>query len=107
MSGISSPWNDYDVFNACRRSDNPAYVAASGGCSRGSPERWWAARCDAHRRLAGVAEECITVGGELRVVLEQEPVCRVRVDLHPSLRDQAREQVRIVRKDHRIAVAAG
>src|ERR1700729_2742961 len=28
MSGISSPWNDYDVFNACRRSDNPAYVAS-------------------------------------------------------------------------------
>ena len=38
-------------------------------------------------------------------MLKQEPVGRVGVDLDPGLRDQAREQVQIVRQDHRIAVA--
>jgi hypothetical protein len=40
-----------------------------------------------------VAEECLDVGGEFGVVLEQEPVRRIGVDLHPGVRDQAGEQV--------------
>ena len=36
------------------------------------------------------AEECLYVGGEFGVVLEQETVRRVRVDLHCGLGDQAR-----------------
>ena len=50
-------------------------------------------------------EEGGDVAGELGVVLEQEPVRRVRTDLHLRLRDQTGEQVGEVRQDHRIAVA--
>src|SRR6185312_16753756 len=57
--------------------------------------------------LTRLAEEDLDVSGELRVMLEQEPVRRVRVDLHPGLRDQARQQVGVVRRDHRVAVAVG
>jgi hypothetical protein len=39
--------------------------------------------------LARCAEEGLDVGGELGVVLEQEPVRGVGVDLHLGLRDQA------------------
>src|SRR5438876_6735568 len=52
-----------------------------------------------------VLKEGLDVSGELRVVLEQEPVRRVRVKLHAGLRDQAREQVGVMRQDHRVAVA--
>jgi hypothetical protein len=37
-------------------------------------------------------------------MLEQEPVCRVGVDLHPGARDQACEQVGVAGQDHRVAV---
>ena len=57
--------------------------------------------------LCGRREERVDVAGELGVVLEQEPVRRVRVDLHLRLRDQAGEQVGEVRQDHRVAVAVG
>jgi LuxR family maltose regulon positive regulatory protein len=43
------------------------------------------------RAALGLVEEGLDVSGELRVVLEQEPVRRVGVDLHPGLRDQARK----------------
>src|SRR6202522_2076634 len=66
-----------------------------------------ARRYYARRRLAAIAEEGLAISGELRVMLEQEPVRRVRVDLHPSLRDQAGQQVRVMRQDHRVAVAVG
>src|ERR1039457_6903437 len=52
-------------------------------------------------------QELRYVGGELGVVLEEEPVGRVRVDLQPGLRDQAGEQVGVARQDHRVAVAVG
>jgi hypothetical protein len=39
------------------------------------------------RVLAGAGEECVHVGGELGVVLEQEPVGGVGVDLDLRLRD--------------------
>src|ERR1700719_3706533 len=38
-------------------------------------------------------------------MLEQETVRRVAVDLYPGVRDQAAEQVGVVRQDHRVAVA--
>jgi hypothetical protein len=56
--------------------------------------RVWPSR----RFLAGVGEECLDVGGELGVVLEQEPVRRVGVDLHPGVWDQAGEQVGVAGK---------
>src|ERR1035437_9243593 len=52
-------------------------------------------------------QELRYVGGELGVVLEEEPVGGVRVDLQPGLRDQAGEQVGVARQDHRVAVAVG
>ena len=55
--------------------------------------------------LVRLGQESIDVGGELGVMLEQEPVRRVEVNLHRSLRDQARDQVGIVRQDHWVAVA--
>src|SRR5271170_1617377 len=54
-------------------------------------------------RSARAAEESADVGGELGVVLEQESVCRVGVDLQLSPRDQAGQQVGVVRQDHRVA----
>src|SRR6185312_13473244 len=57
--------------------------------------------------LTRLAEEDLDVSGELRVMLEQEPVRRVRVDLHPGLRDQAGQKIGVVRQDHRVAVAVG
>jgi hypothetical protein len=38
------------------------------------------------------AQELDHIGGELGVVLEQEPMRRVRIDLEPGLRDQVGEQ---------------
>src|SRR5690348_11929292 len=38
-------------------------------------------------------------------MLEQEPVRGVGVDLYRGLRDYACDQVRVVRQDHRVAVA--
>jgi hypothetical protein len=55
--------------------------------------------------LAGSGKECLDVGGELGVMLEKEPLRRVRIDLHLGLRDQACEQVRVAGQDHRVAVA--
>src|SRR5262249_23689268 len=54
---------------------------------------------------AEIAEERVHVGGELCVILEQEPVCRVGVDLHACLRNQPGEQIGEARQDHRVAVA--
>ena len=51
------------------------------------------------------AQECVDVTSELGVMLEQEPVGCVGVDLDAGLWNQAREQVRIVRQDHRIGIA--
>jgi hypothetical protein len=56
---------------------------------------------------AAAVQEGLDVGGELGVVLEQEPVRGVGVDLDPGARDQAGEQVGVVRQDHRVAVAVG
>jgi hypothetical protein len=50
-------------------------------------------------------EEPVRVGGELLVVLEEEAVRRVRVELQPRVRQQPRQQVRIAREDHRVAIA--
>src|SRR5260370_25902499 len=57
--------------------------------------------------LSRAAEECADVSGELRVMLKQEAVRRVRINLDLSVRDQAREQVRVMRQDHGVAVAVG
>src|SRR5260370_11032630 len=57
--------------------------------------------------LSRAAEECAEVSAELRVLLKQEAVRRVRINLDLSIRDQAREQVRVMRQDHGVAVAVG
>ena len=56
-------------------------------------------------RQPALTQERLDVGGELGVMLEQEPVRRVRVDLQPRVREQTREQVRVAGQDHRVAVA--
>ena len=57
--------------------------------------------------LVRLGQKGLDVGGELGVVLEQEPVGRVEVDLQPGPRDQAGEQPGVARQDHRVAVAVG
>jgi hypothetical protein len=52
-------------------------------------------------------QERVDIGRELGVMLEQEAVCCVRVDLDPRVRNEACQQVRLVRRDHGIAVAVG
>ena len=47
----------------------------------------------ARRRLTRVAEELLDIASKLGVMLKQKPVGRVRIDFHPSLRNQAREQI--------------
>src|SRR6478735_9375383 len=53
------------------------------------------------------AKELLHVGGELGIVLEQEPMSSVGVDLDLCTRNQSGEQVGEVRQDHRITVAVG
>jgi hypothetical protein len=58
-------------------------------------------------RHALVIEEGFDICGEFGVVLEKESVCRVGVDLDLSLRDEACEQIGVVRQDHWVAVTVG
>src|SRR3954468_399217 len=41
------------------------------------------------------------------MVLEEEPMSRVRVDDEPCVRQKAGQQVRVARQDHWVAVAVG
>src|ERR1700734_1014267 len=69
---------------------------------------WWCRRLvTASSDVAIPGKKCVDVGGELGVVLEQEPVRRVGVDLDLCVRDQAGEQGGEVGQDHRVAVAVG
>jgi hypothetical protein len=51
--------------------------------------------------------ESVDVRAELGMVLEEEAARRVRVDLQTRPRDQAGQQIRLAREDHRVAIAAG
>ena len=44
-----------------------------------------------NRSATGVVKEGLHVGGESRVMLEEESMSRARIDLHASLRDQTGE----------------
>ena len=71
----------------------PLLSFLSCGVKRGFSPAACLARGD-RRVLAGAGEECVDVGGELGVVLDQEPVGGVGVDLDLSMRDHVLERVR-------------
>src|SRR4029077_6368944 len=58
-----------------------------------------------HAMPLSAGQEGVDVVRELRVVLEEEAVRRVRVDLQTRLWDETGEQVGVAREDHGVAVA--
>src|SRR5579862_1914500 len=59
------------------------------------------------RRSTRFAQERIDVTGKLGVVLEEEPVRRVRIYLDAGLGHEAGEEVGVMGQDHGIAIAVG
>jgi hypothetical protein len=50
-------------------------------------------------------QESVRLRRDLGGVLEQEAVCRVGIDLHPGIGDEAGQQVAELGRDHQVAVA--